>query len=282
MSRTPEIPAHLHPLAPGYSPTQIQLDAEMVALGRPSLTLPEILSASARTAHQVAVEAWEAANPEASGRWLELRAQAKAEEARLYAERYGPDAFAFEQMRVAGFSESLLVRIRSVKVALFDTRSLIAAREWLLDGTTWALVLSGPPGCGKSQAAVWLAHQMLMRSFAPRCVMCQRRSEEPLYGDEAEEYRWRCAEQAGVLLLDDLGEGEQRNEKRSAWRAWVDDVLTRRHAARRKTIVTTNRSAAELAAWLGSRLVDRLNEGVIVSTNEGSLRGQPRENGGST
>jgi len=104
-------------------------------------------------------------------------------------------------------------------------------------------------------------------------VQCLRQSEAPLYGGEAEEYRWRCT-QAGSLLLDDLGEGEQCNEKRTAWRAWVDDVLTQRHAAGRKTIVTTNRTVPELTTWLGARLVDRLREGEVISTNEKSLRGQ--------
>jgi DNA replication protein DnaC len=133
-------------------------------------------------------------------------------------------------------------------------------------------MLVGPAGCGKSQAATWAAFQLSMRGFGARCAMCMSASEAPLYGGEAEEYRWRCAT-AGVLVLDDLGEGEQRNEKRSAWRAWVDDVLTQRHAQGRKTIITTNRSPAELRAWLGARIVDRLNEGVISSTNEASLRG---------
>ena len=77
-----------------------------------------------------------------------------------------------------------------------------------------------------------------------------------------------------MLVLDDLGEGEQRHERRSAWRAWVDDVLTRRYGAKRKTVITTNRTTAELAAWLGAGLIDRLNDGSIVSTNEMSLRGR--------
>lgn len=274
MSRTPPVPDALRPLAPGYTARQVALDAEMVALGRPTLTLTQVLNPALLAAHRATVEAWEYAHPEAAARWLELRADAKAEEAKLYAGRYGSEAFAREQMRVAGFAEALVGKAMR---ELRDSACFIAARDWLRDGTLWSLVLTGAPGCGKSQAATWAAHQLLMRNFAPRCARCPKVAEQPLYGGEAEEYRWRCA-QAGVLVLDDLGEGEQRNEKRAAWRAWVDDVLTQRHAERRKTIITTNRSPAELGAWLGARLVDRLNEGTVMSTAEKSMRGvQPTE-----
>jgi hypothetical protein len=280
VSQNPLPPEHLRPLAPGYTPRQVQLDAEMVALHRPTGTPKTLLNPEVRRTLAEAVEAWEYANPGPAARWLELRAQQRAEEARLYEERFGPEAFAREQLRVVGFEEPLVAKAVAMK-GLYETAMYRAVSDWLRDGTTWCLVLTGAPGCGKSQAATWAAHQLLMRKFAPRCARCPKVSEQPLYGGEAEEYRWRCA-QAGVLLLDDLGEGEQRNEKRSAWRAWVDDVLTQRYAERRKTLITTNRVTAELRLWLGDRLVDRLNEGVIVSTNDASLRGsQPEREPGS-
>ena len=280
MSTLPAVPEHLLPLAPGYTPRQVQIDAEMVALGRPHMSIKTALDPKALAKHREAVEAWEHANPEPAMRWLELRGLAKAVEAELYAERYGAEAFAREQLRVVGFEEALIA-VASGKEGPRENACFNATRDWLKDGTMWSLVLSGNPGCGKSQAATWAAHQLLMRNFAPRCVRCPKASELPLYGAEAEEYRHR-ATLAGVLVLDDLGEGEQRNEKRSAWRAWVDDVLTQRYTARKKTIITTNRSVAadsktgapsELSAWLGARLIDRLNEGVIISTAEPSMRG---------
>lgn len=281
MSQLPDIPEALQPLAPGYSPRQVQLDAEMVALGRPPLSMRSLVNPKALAAHRAEVEAWEKANPEAAVRWLELRSQARAEENRLYEEKFGPEAYAFEQLRASGFrDERALEAVRMANsVALRETPVLKATRDWLLDGVTWALVLTGRPGCGKTLAATWAAHQLLSRRrYAPRCVQCPKQSEAPLFGMEAEEYRGRCAEKADVLLLDDLGEGEQRNEKRSAWRGWVDDVLTQRHAARRKTIITTNRTIDELVTWLGPRLKDRLKEGIIISTDAPSMR-EPGEDG---
>jgi hypothetical protein len=270
MSTNPSLPEHMRPLAPGYTPRQVAIDAEMVALGRPALSVRQALSRTLLAEHRATVEAWEYAHPTEAARWLELRAQAKAEELRLYEERYGSEPYARERMRRAGFIDQVLVE-RSMR-ELRDNACFTATRDWMLDGVAWCLVLSGPRGCGKSQAATYAAFQLMQRNFPPWCAICPSVSESPLYGGEAEEYRWRCA-QAGVLVLDDLGEGEQLNEKRAAWRAWVDDVLTQRHAGRRKTVITTNRTPTELSTWLGSRLVDRLREGTVVSTNEASMRG---------
>ena len=232
-----------------------------------------LVSKAAVETHRAACEAWESAHPEAAVRWNELLDQQKAEDARLYEERYGAEAAALEQMRCAGFAEGLLSPIRSSSSQLRDSACFSATRDWLLDGTTWVLLLMGPPGCGKSQSATWVAHQLLSRGFSPRLVPCLKVSDGSLYDVAAEVYRWRCSTQAGLLVLDDLGEGEQRNEKRAAWRAWVDDVLTQRHAQRRKTIITTNRTIEEFKGWLGERLVDRLREGMAISTNEPSMRG---------
>lgn len=280
MSTNPPIPEHMRTLAPGYSRREVELDAEMVALGRPALSVKTALDREALAKHRDVIEAWEYAHHDAAARWLELRAQVRALDAKAYEERYGPEPYARERMRRAGFIDDTLVQ-RAMR-ELRDSACCLAVRDWMLGGTAWCLVLSGSPGCGKSQAAYWAAFQLMTRNFAPWCAFTPKTSEQPLYGGEAEEYRWRCA-QAGALVLDDLGEGEQRSEKRTAWRAWVDDVLTQRHAARRKTVITTNRTVApdpktnapgELTSWLGVRLVDRLREGVVMSTTEKSLREQ--------
>jgi hypothetical protein len=82
VSQNPLPPEHLRPLAPGYTPRQVQLDAEMVALHRPTGTPKTLLNPEVRRTLAEAVEAWEYANPGPAARWLELRAQQRAEEAK--------------------------------------------------------------------------------------------------------------------------------------------------------------------------------------------------------
>jgi DNA replication protein DnaC len=272
LSQLPPVPEHLRALAPGYSAKQIQLDAEMCALGRPHLPIKALLNPKALAEYRAAVEAWEHANGEAAVRWLELNDAMEAEGKRLYEERYGPEAFAREQMRSCGFEGAL---VETALRELRDSACYHAARDWARDGTQWSLLLTGSPGCGKSQAATWAAYELLTRNgFAVRCVVCPKVSEGNLFDMAADLYRFRCST-AGVLVLDDLGEGEQRGEKRSAWRGWVDEVLTNRFRDRKKTIITTNRSPAVMRQWLGDRLADRLLEGTVFSTNEKSMRGAP-------
>lgn len=277
MSANPPVPEGLRPLAPGYSPRQVQLDAQMTVLGRPTLPMRALLDKAALAKHRADVEAWEHAHPDDAVAWLELYEDAKAEDARLYEEAYGPEAYARERLLRAGFEEPLLHKASGV---LTWTGSMNAARDWLNDGTRWALLLLGKPGCGKSQAATWVATQAAQRfGFAPMAVRCRRESEAPLYGMQAEWYRQQVRTSRWVLL-DDLGEGEQMSEKRSAWRAWVNEVLSERYAHRLKTVVTSNRSPAELRAWLGESIWDRLRDGQAFGSNEPSLRGrEPGEEG---
>jgi DNA replication protein DnaC len=153
-----------------------------------------------------------------------------------------------------------------------DNGSMRAARDWLLDGTTWSLTIIGRPQCGKSTGAAWLAHQLLMRRFRPTWIDCTKQSQEPMYGARAEYVRY-CCRSAASLVLDDLGGGRRERES-EFWGAWLDDVVGSRANERRKTIITTNRSEAELSAWLGPRLLARLQAGIICTTADPSMRGR--------
>lgn len=277
MSSNPDIPEALRPLAPGYSPKQIQLDAEMVALGRP---LPPAVSFirgglkgdfNARTAAwRAQCDAWEQANPDAAIRWAELKLEAESEQERIDAVKFSDDAWRYELMQRLGFPSRAVELCRA---ELRDTACFTAARDWAAQGLAWCLVLTAGPGCGKTVAATWAAHQLLSRSFRPLFVSCPRLAESNLYDVAGEVGRFR-ARNAPVLVLDDLGEGK-REQKSEPWNAWLDEVLTERHAKNKRTVITTNRTVDELRTWLGARLFDRLREGVVFSSNEKSLRGAP-------
>ena len=92
-----------------------------------------------------------------------------------------------------------------------------------------------------------------------------------MWGLEAELRRHQCRK-TQVLVVDDLGGGRRERESQH-WLAWLDDILGSRGNAGRKTLVTTNRTPAELRAWLGERLFDRMRAGTLHSSGERSLRG---------
>lgn len=268
----------------GYSDKLIAIDDDMVALGRP---LPPVVSwltggfkgdFNAATAQwRARLDAWEETNPEAAVRWSELRQNYIAQERLELKARFDPDAWNYEQLRHVGCPDKYIDAIRG---QMRETASWRAAREWMLDGIAWSLVLVGQTGCGKSVGAAWAAHQKLMRSFGVAWVDCPRQSEASMYGVEAELRRFQCRT-AQVLVLDDLGSGRRERqtkpgESNGMWLAWLDDVVGSRANSSRKTIITTNRSPDELKAWLGDRLVDRLRDGSIHSSGEKSLRGSSR------
>lgn len=261
----------------GYPESLLRIDDEMRKLGRPVPPVVSWLSRNlrgknpneAQAAWRREVEAWEEANPETAVQWLELRSQYAAEEERLEQLKYNPDAWTYALLSRLGCPQENLDVIRG---HFRDTQSMAAAQRWLQNGTVWSLVLIGGHGCGKSSAAAWLAHQLLMRSYRPAWVDCAKQSQAPMYGVEAEHRRFLCRN-AGVLVLDELGSKRQLEREHGPWLAWLDDVLGSRANERRKTIVTTNRTPDELGPWIGERLIDRLRAGDVHSSDEPSMRG---------
>lgn len=261
----------------GYSDKLIALDDEMLALGRPLPPAVSWLSGGRKgdfnaqtAAWRKQVEAWEESNAENAIKWHELRQQYITEERAEMKLKYEPDAWNYVLLEQLGVPATNLDLIRR---NFDDNVSMKAARDWMLDPQSWCLVLIGGTGCGKSTAAAWTAHQRMMRNFGVQWVDCVKQCERPMYGIEAEHRRWQCRT-AQTLVLDDLGSGRRERESQF-WLAWLDDVVGSRANDAKRTVVTTNRTVAELSAWLGPRLVDRLNAGTIVSTNEKSMRGKP-------
>lgn len=275
----------------GYSDRLIAIDDEMAALGRPPPPVVSWISRDTSKAHaqhirnkpdecpcawclecrgwRKQLEAWEETNPESAIKWHELRERYITQERDELKARYSQDAWNYVLLDQLGVPETNLDLIRR---KFDDNGSMRAARDWMVDVRAWCLVLIGGTGCGKSTAAAWAAHQRLMRNFGVQWVDCVKQCEAPMYGVAAEHRRWQCRT-THTLVLDDLGSGRRERES-DFWLAWLDDVIGSRANDNKRTIVTTNRTVAELGAWLGPRLVDRLNAGTIVSTSEKSMRGQ--------
>lgn len=260
-----------------YDPRLVEIDDRMRALGRPAPPVVDWLASGAKgdfvartAAWKARVASWEASKPEAAVEWLQLRETYRAEEEVLDSRRFGDDEWKYENMRRLGCPQSALDAIRR---PLDEKQSLRAAREWAIGGT-WALVLCGPPGCGKTTAAAWAAHQLYMRlNQRPKWLRCAAMVDAPAFNAEAELLKYRCKE-AGVLILDDIGAGAREKDAK-VWMGWLDDVLDHRWGNKRKTIITSNMGTGALASWLGVRLADRLNEGVIHGSTDKSMRGGP-------
>jgi DNA replication protein DnaC len=121
------------------------------------------------------------------------------------------------------------------------------------------LVMHGPKGCGKTFAAVHFAH---LRGLEGRSTVWLSASAWVAYDARKRKAMLARAHTARALVVDDLGSG---SSKPSDWFAEdLTGILQDR--GHRPTIVSCNGKRAEVEAWLGDRLMDRLEvAGGIVS-----------------
>lgn len=257
-----------------YDAKLLEIDEQMRALERPQPPVVRWLAEgqkgdlNARTAAwKRELAAWEQANPEGAVEWLRLRELYLAEEETLEARKWSADENRYRLLAKLGAPQ---VCIDVIRREFEDKPAMKSANAWARSGE-WSLVMCGGVGNGKTTAATWACHQFMSRGYRAHWVRCSAMVDASLFGAEAELTRFRCRE-AGVLVLDDIGAGA-REQGAKAWLGWLDDVLDARWANRRKTIITTNMPAGALASWLGMRLADRLNEGVIFSDTSKSMRG---------
>lgn len=128
-------------------------------------------------------------------------------------------------------------------------------------GDETSLVLAGPPGVGKSIAAVYAVAREGGRLLPARRL-------QDLDLDLA-----GYATTGGVLVIDDLG---CEYAGQSGWAvARATELLEWRHANAGRLIITTNLRRPDFAARYGARVDDRLREGAkwINAVGE-SLRGR--------
>lgn len=172
--------------------------------------------------------------------------------------------------------QDLLGEIRETK-ALRDLDAAMAA------GTECA-VLFGGTGCGKTVAAChWLTSEQ---------------SGRYVHNHETQVMRWRAGMfmpastyvaigsfdkdaidqvvRAPLLVLDDLA--QEFADRRGYGAQRIDDLIARRHEAKRPTVVTANKGRAEIERIYGPRLISRLSQcAVWISLkNEPDLRQEKR------
>lgn len=163
--------------------------------------------------------------------------------------------------------ENVGARVR--KGALDHARAATDALE-----ATPRVILSGPPGCGKTSLASCMLRRLIDRALEPDATIEHwRRASSILFVDAHDLAGARAAAPLGseaplvkrafgvsVLVIDELG-GEPEKIPRNA----IPDVLHKRHKdPSRWTIVTTGLATSVLADLYGGGIVRRLFEGAAV------------------
>lgn len=237
------------------------LTEEMRNIGRPRPPFTIILKADAMRAwrNEVFVP-WARDNPEAEERWHALKAEAAKLADALEAQEVR------EAMRIQ--SRAHVERWAGEVTALAldapkDTYALVESKAWYLS-ESWALMLLGDSGLGKSVGAAWCAREAWVAHGSVRWIPCNQQQLERHFGPDADRLR-TAATNATLLVIDDL----ERERSNDAWVDWLKAVLHQRHAHKRKTIITSNKGGTVLEARLGAATWDRLADGGAIKAVHG-------------
>lgn len=163
------------------------------------------------------------------------------------------------------WADRIPARFRGYRLGGAPNRAAAAAVEKWLTGEPRrpgrSLVLAGPVGTGKTGLAVAALRSLhedgvFVRFFVVPALLDAMRPPADPTAPRAGGDVLRLARQTAVLCLDDLGA-----EKPSEWAAQqLYLIVNARYEAARPTVVTTNRTPADLAATVGERTVSRLVE----------------------
>lgn len=129
------------------------------------------------------------------------------------------------------------------------------------------LLLVGPTGTGKSHAAYAVLRDAVEHgAWVYGCTV--EYLLKTLRPDGPQSPAPRLAEQAEIFLFDDLGV-----EKSTEWTiAQLSEIVDFRYRERRRQIVTTNLSRAQLETSVGPRVVSRLLASVLTVRFDGADR----------
>jgi hypothetical protein len=212
--------------------------------------------------------AWEAENPELAAAWTEALAEDDTRGKALDLAR--------RQAAMAAGAPATLNKLgvpRPVSHALSAPRAtpaLLAAKEWWLSGRPVLLLLGGV-GSGKTTGAAWVLLRQLEREAGVThpsgghpvdpAMFATAPEFNGLSDYHPESRAWlerlcRCT----LLVLDDLGTERMGDGELSC----VQRVISERHATNRRTVLTSNLTAAAFVARYGERVADRIRESGTV------------------
>lgn len=170
----------------------------------------------------------------------------------------------------ANYQAETAAKARVLKLVSNYTRRFDAILE---EGTS--LVLCGRPGTGKTHLACAAANEVLSRNHSVvfMTVVAAVRQVKDTYRRESETTETQAIErfvEPDLLILDEVGvQLGTDTEKRILF-----EILNGRYENLRPSILLTNLKREELAAYVGERIMDRLQEGggTVLSLDWESYR----------
>lgn len=154
-----------------------------------------------------------------------------------------------------------------------ETEPLTEILAWVESGERGLLVLVGDPGTGKTYAQ---ARWVLDRHRRGQWTHWVAATGLPLIPQKERDAMLARLATVRGLVLDDVGSGATRGD-------YVRDQLTGLIQTRidelRSTVIASNGTAAEIAAWLGPRIMDRCQVagGTVQVVSSDSLRREAEE-----
>jgi DNA replication protein DnaC len=238
----------------------------------------EIQSVLEQAINRMTPEEWEAHDQrirDERERELQAQAGAKAQARRQDLAQWGVPRKDIERVIAGDLDETEPLQI--AKRFASGLRALAGSAG--SDTPCTVLVLSGPPGCGKTTAAA----SLLAWRDAPWASRC---AHHPIFIPVSRLIRWNrfeekamvALEKAAALVIDDLG-SEYMDDK-GAFLSFFDGLLNARYADWLPTVITTNLSASQFRGRYGTRAIDRLREvGRFIEIRGESMRGRTQPQG---
>lgn len=145
-------------------------------------------------------------------------------------------------------------------------------RAWITSDSPMLVLAGAKPGNGKTHTAYalgWAAHAA--GKWACAWTMADLNAAlRPT--EEHEPDAWHAVTRCDLLIIDDLG-----TERTTAWtEEQLHRLLDQRGRERRRTIVTTNLTSAQVEERYDSRIADRLLDEALPLKFEGRTRRKPR------
>jgi hypothetical protein len=254
--------------------TLAQIEHALSQLGRPSMGDENIrvTNFAALSTLRRRQNEWDLAHPDKA-----------AEHRRLLVEAEGINAANEEAQRLLaekGRIRQWLVEKAGERVAKGldapdEREPLKQARAWWATDS-WCLAFIGNTGTGKSTGAGWCARESLQAGRWTVWLDARESGTAEVFGEKGRARADRAA-RAALLVVDDLGAKTTKGVEH--WLAWLDGVLTMRHARHdpgvdpRRTIITSNDTPEKFKALVGDRMLDRMREGGVLHAFGGaSLR----------